>query len=334
MVSRASRADHGVVAGTDAGVILKRGDQRSATNVNKRKLNAINEPVPSSTPSGSSWSRSSAIPEGAHGQSTSLPPRPSPATVAAGSRGAPKVPRASPPVTDVATPKFVEPSLSTPPSARTDRSTLQFAKKGRTDGREANGGDRRRINPRSVSVPIARSLNVLGAAATKGKAPEVALPRAEDSTAAPSLLSRLAGQPGGGPDAASPTPDRNQPQMEQDRRRTERDPNGEQAKERLKSPTTFVIPAKRPADTSPPGVMETSTTPSLLTPTSRRVPSLIDSDKDPVIGFSIRGAAKAVHAASNKDSNRGAGSLLERLQASEETGSEWGGRRKKRIKHS
>ncbi len=355
IMSRATPANHGIVAGTSAKAASKQGDQRSVPNINKRKLDASNVPVSSSAPSGSSRSRSSAgptTPKGAHGQPTSLPPRPSPATVAASGNGTPKVPRADRqsqalhhskgngtpllhPVPNAAISKSAEPSFDTPPSTRTDGSASRFAKKVRTDERGANGGDRGRINPRSDLVPVARSLNVLGAAATKGKASEVALPRAEPA-AAPSLLSRLAGQPGGGPGAASPTADRDQPQTEKDRRqgrRNKRETNGEQEKERPKCLTTSVVPAKRPADTSTPGVLTASTAPSVLTSISKRDLPMADSDKDPVVGFSIRGAAKAAHTASIKDGNRGAGSLLERLQADEGIGSELGGRRRKRTKH-
>ena len=112
-------------------------------------------------------------------------------------------------------------------------------------------------------------------------------------------------------------------------RRNKREPNGEREKERL---TTSVVPAKRPADISTLGVMTAA--PSAFSSIPRRDPSLADSDKDPVAGFSIRGAAKAAHAALAKEGDRGAGSLLERLQSSEGVGSEWGGRRRKRTKHS
>ncbi|KAI1794254.1 hypothetical protein LXA43DRAFT_167822 [Ganoderma leucocontextum] len=342
-----SSAEDGQKADTSARVTSRQGDQRSATNTNKRKLDAPNGPVSSSAPSGSSRSRSSAGPTIPKEQPASLPPRPSPATVAASGNGGPKVPRAdrqsqalhhlkgsntpvSPPVPNIATSKSVEPSSDAPPSARTDGVVSRLAKKVRSG---ANDGDRGRINSRSDLIPIARSLNVLGAAATKGKA---SLPRAEDPTAAPSLLSRLTGQPSGAPVAASPTPDRDQPQTEKDRRqgrRSKLERNGEQEKERPKSLTTSVVPAKRPADPSTLGIVTASTAPSVLTSISRRGLSLPDSDKDPIVGFSIRGAAKAAHAASTKDGNQGAGSLLERLQASEGIGSEWGGRRKKRTKH-
>ena len=323
--------------------------------MNKRKLDAPIGPISSSAPSGSSLSRNPAAPttpKGPHGQHTSLPPRPSPATVAASGDGVPKIPRTdrqsqalhylkgnsapqSLPVPNVAALKSEEPSFNAPLSARADGSALHSAKKVRTDERGANGGDRGRINSRSDLVPVARSLNLLGAAGTKGKAPEVPLPRLEESTAAPSLLSRLAGQPGG-PGAASTT-DRNQSQTEKDRRqnrRSKREPNGEQEKERPKSLTTSIVPAKRPVETSTLGVVTAFTAPSDLTSIPRRDLSLADSDKDPVVGFSIRGAAKAAHAASTVEGNRGVGSLLERLQATEGVGAELGGRRRKRTKHS
>ncbi|KAI0745607.1 hypothetical protein C8Q76DRAFT_34332 [Earliella scabrosa] len=349
--------------GTTAGAST-RGDQRRVMNVNKRKLDAHNGPESTNASSAPSSSKAPVLPvspgsrNGALHLPASLPPRPSAATVASSIGGAPHAPRAerqrerqapphlkgkasreSPANVDVPAGTAGPSTNGRPASAYGEPDSPHSAKRSRIEGRARGwSGDG------TMGVPMSRS------ASSVGNAPESpAGTSAQETKPVPSLLSRLATSETNGKAAAAPpvpAPERDRPgqgqgQSQGQGRRNKREREADREGELPQSSALPAVPAKRRDDPPGPAIHPTPTNQgqpaSAAPPTGRgrQSQSSTDPDMDPVGGYSIRGAAKAVGRGADGSGNKGPGSLLERMQAqSESSGSDGGGRRKKRTKHS
>ncbi|TBU48666.1 hypothetical protein BD309DRAFT_949285 [Dichomitus squalens] len=308
-------------------------------------------------PSGSSRPRSRSpagptVATAARGRLLSLPPRPSSATVAASGIGTPSAPRAdrqrhvpphlkgqargtSPHASRQASGSLVLPTGGSAVSTA-DYTTRHIADKVQAEKVVGNTQDDSRVTLGTGSTQSAGGLSVRGAAG-RGQAADTPMLKVEEAKVVPSLLRRLAGEASSGTGAVPPTPDHEQLQKGKERgqgRRNKRE--RDEGRDRHKPSPPSVVPAKRRADASSPAVVPPSKAPFAPVSTSGRAgrgPSSTDPDKDPVVGFSIRGAASGASPAT-REGNRGPGSLLERLQAGDDVGSEWSGRRRKRIKQS
>ncbi|KAI9061681.1 hypothetical protein FKP32DRAFT_916226 [Trametes sanguinea] len=291
-------------------------------NVNKRKLDAGNGPA-SDAPSTPSGSRSSAVTTSPRGTRqglptppASLPPRPGTAATSPSTGGAPSGPRAErqggrqppPHIRDHIASALHRPGTPSTSSGgpEGDEAAQRSSKRARTDGRRGARGD-------------APSVQTPGAADSgKGRSPG----SLNDEAPQPSLLSRLMVGAANGKGPASPA---NEGERGQGRRnRTDPERNGAEP----------VVPAKRRAEPS------TDTTAQSTGARSLGRHSRSSPDRDPVGGYSIRGAARAANrsspVASDSPVTKGAASLLQRLQPLGEGGVDEGGGRKgrKRGRHA
>ncbi|OSD04109.1 hypothetical protein PYCCODRAFT_177186 [Trametes coccinea BRFM310] len=290
-------------------------------NVNKRKLDAGNGPA-SDAPSTPSGSRSSAITTSPRGTRqglptppASLPPRPGTSATSPSTIAAPSGPRAErqggrqppPHIRDQLASALHRPGTPlTSGGVDGDEAAQRSSKRARTDGRR-NG----RVDAPSVQTPgAADSGNGRGPESPNVEAPQ------------PSLLSRLMGGVANGKEPASLPKESQRGQGH--RNRIDRERNG----------TDPLVPAKRRAEPSAdPAAQSSAARP--LARLSRSSP-----DRDPVGGYSIRGAARAANrsspVASDGPGSKGAASLLQRLQPLGEGGADEGGGRRgrKRGRHA
>ena len=345
-------------AGASARSTLTANDYGRSSN-HKRKLGVSNGSSYSAMSSGPSRPRSPAgtiPPTTALGGPTSLPPRPSSATVAAGGISTPSAPRAdrqrhvpphlkgrsrgaSPHSSSREASASLIPLTGVSARSTADDIAQPSTKKAKADLVDnAKDGGRTALGSGSSG---AGGLNVRGAAG-RGQANEIVSSK-EEPKVIPSLLRRLAGDASiRNTGVLPPTLDHEQSQKGKEwgqgqgrRNKRERD----EARDRPKSSTPSVVPAKRHADASSPPAVPASRASSASVLISGRTgleASPADPDKDPVAGFSIRGAAKAASGAwsATEGAKWGSGSLLERLQAGDTVASEMGGKRRKRTKHS
>ncbi|KAI0779608.1 hypothetical protein C8Q74DRAFT_704324 [Fomes fomentarius] len=333
-------------------------------NVNKRKHDAANSPEAAATSSGPSGSRASASPisSGSRNAVTSLPaslpPRPSAATVAsAGIGGAPSAPRAerqrdrqfpphlkgkaprSSPSNSGALPTEGPSADGTSVPGQAEPESPRSAKRSRIDGGrgQTSSGDG------ASGASMSRTASQRGGKA--GEPPAVA--KVQGAKPVPSLLSRLAGEltSGQATAAVAATPERERDGQGQGQgRRNKRERDSDRESDFSVSTTLPTISAKRRAD---PTIAASRSAPSSKVQSvsgppksdgSTRQPRWTDPDKDPVVGFSIRGAAKAANRSTGGEGSggKGPGSLLERMQAQGDgngPGADGPGRRRKRTKH-
>ncbi|KAH9895221.1 hypothetical protein C8Q73DRAFT_491809 [Cubamyces lactineus] len=330
-----------------------RGDQRRIMNVNKRKLDAHNGPN-SALPTSPSTSRNTAVPPSPRGPRaglptppTSLPPRPVVGVVSPRISGVPNAPRADRerdrqapphirdrPTTSPRLPtKGIDQTPGTPsaPSGVTqvDEGAQRSSKRARNDGRRGGG----------VAPPAPGPSNNTNASTpgTNGNTHVGDGQKSSESDASkpiPSLLSRLATGASNGKTPVVPS-DRDQSHRERGQGRRN---NGEA--ERGRNASEPIVPAKRRVETPKP-TTQASTSGPLPLRQSRQSP---DPDKDPIGGYSIRGAAKAAKRSSPVDNDSaspgGPTSLLQRLQPIGGAGAgqgpdDGGGRRaRKRGRHA
>lgn len=349
----ATIGDAHAVNGSNTGANTNaKGDQRRIMNVNKRKHDAANSPEASSAPSGSRASASPTSKNAAPSLPASLPPRPSAATVAsAGIGGAPSAPRAerqrdrqfpphlkgkaprSSPSNSGALPAEGPSADGTSVSGQVGPESPRSAKRSRLDGGRGQSGSGDGASGASMS----RTASQRGGKA--GESPAVA--KVQGTKPVPSLLSRLAGELTSG----QATPERERDGQGQGQgRRNKRERDSDRESDLSVSTTLPAIPAKRRVDStvaasrSAPSSKVQSVSGPPKSDGSTRQPRWTDPDKDPVVGFSIRGAAKAANRSTGGEGSggKGPGSLLERMQAQGDGhghGADGPGRRRKRTKH-
>ncbi|KAI0364433.1 hypothetical protein BV20DRAFT_859837 [Pilatotrama ljubarskyi] len=328
-------------------------------NVNKRKLDAPNGPG-SDVQSGSSGSNAAGVPVSPRGPRnglpappTTLPPRP-----ASGNNGAPSAPRVdrqrdrqppphlrdrpaatAQPETTAAAGSANTPRRTPPPPA--DELVSRSAKRARTDGRRGRDG--------TPSGPGSASNKAHAAGAQSGGSAKpvenATTSHAGESRPIPSLLSRLNATVPNGKAAGGPGPEREPAQRDRGYSR-----RGMADSEPERPSTDPVVPAKRRAEpdtlSGGPKLPSASGGRAMPPPSVRSRPSRPspEPDKDPVRGFSIRGAAKAANrpppSAVEGVASKPATSLLQRLQplgdGSAVQGSDDGGGRRgrKRGRHA
>ena len=315
----------------------QKADQRRSANQNKRKADSPNGPSLDSPSSGANIP----VHQGSSGPPASLPPRPSAATVASSlggtldasrsdrpweKAGLGRQRRSSPP-SALDSPSSAGPSTVGPPQ---DAGEYRSAKKPRADDRPRGA-----MGSTPVFTTIRGAATALdsGDVSGKGKATE-----GSASTSTPSLLSRMMNGGTASPSARSHERDGG-------RRSGRGGGSGEKSKEwegEGRNPGAVpAVPAKRRSDASAIAPSSTArpvqTSVTFSSGRAHQPQSSVDPDKDPVGGYSIRGAAKAKAAGrTSPTSGEGAGSLLQRMQPQREGSghSSDGGRRKKRMKHS
>ncbi|KAI0661421.1 hypothetical protein C8Q70DRAFT_714397 [Cubamyces menziesii] len=318
-------------------------------NVNKRKLDAPNGPN-TALQASPSTSRNTAVPPSPRGPRaglptppTSLPPRPSVGVVSPRISGIPNAPRADrerdrqapPHIKDRPTaspraPTNQPPGTPSAPSSgsQVDEGAQRSSKRARNDGRRGGGGGAPPPGPSSNDTDAPAQGSSGDTRVENGQQTS----ESDASKPIPSLLSRLAAGVSNGKAPVVPS-DREQSHRERGQARRN---NNEL--ERGRNASEPVVPTKRRVET--PNVQASMPGPLPLRQ-SRQSP---DPDKDPIGGYSIRGAAKAAKRSPPVDSDGaspgGPASLLQRLQpvggAGAGQGSDDGGgrRARKRGRHA
>ncbi|KAI8992939.1 hypothetical protein BD414DRAFT_482795 [Trametes punicea] len=320
-------------------------------NVNKRKVDAPNGPAPAA-PSSPSGSRNTTVPasqggprHGLPAPPASLPPRPVTGAASTSTGAATTTPlanrqgdrQAPPHIKDrlAPSPKPIAATGEQPTNgSRTssglsagpdvDDSVQRSSKRARTDGQRGGRSD----------APPMQSVWSVGT------------PSTEEPHPAPSLLSRLNSGSLNGKAPSGPLNEREQPT----RGRGGQGVRNRGEVERGRNVTDAVVPAKRRAElttpsTAEPPVMASDSAAQSVSTRSHQSQLPPDPDRDPIGGYSIRGAAKAAKRSSPAGSDSvgtkvAATSLLHRLQPLGEQGAgqgsdEGGGKRpRKKGRHA
>ena len=319
-------------------------DQRRPPN--KRKADVSNGHTPLAPPSPAPKGPPR-ITRNALGGPASLPPRPSPATVVSGRTGILQDDRDLPPhqrdrglrPSSAVSARPASAGLPQAGPSALDSSAPRFAKRPRKD----NGAIQAVPGPGSAAGE--GNAQTPGEAANKrsGTDDPATGPKVDGSRPTPSLLSRLTAAALSGKNPAQSSERARDRDREQGSRRQRRGgEKGSPDAATVPAPAS-AVPAKRRAEAPP---LTSAATPlsgarpvqppsSMSSGRPRQRESPGDPDKDPVVGFSIRGAAKAASRTS-PSAGEGTGSLLQRMQPQREGSSHSsdGGRRKKKAKHS
>ncbi|CDO78097.1 hypothetical protein BN946_scf184634.g3 [Trametes cinnabarina] len=320
-------------------------DQRRIMNVNKRKFDAGNGPTFDVSPSfsGSRSVAPTASPRGSkHGLPTppaSLPPRPGTAMASPSATGTPSAPRA-----DRQGGRELPHHVRDRPAASSNLAAAQPTNRpgtpstsGKPDAGEGEerSSKRARTDGRRGRPNAPSPVRILGAAdSAKSRGP--ASPNIEEPKPVPSLLSRLMVGASNGQGPASASTDREQSQRERNQGRRNRGDSEHNEGDP-------VVPAKRRAEPSTPSTDHGSVS-AIGDKAARSRHTRGSPDRDPVGGYSIRGAARAANrqspVASDNAASKSATSLLQRLQPAGEGGvgqsaDDGGGRRgRKRGRHA